>query len=214
MRPFARSTETMLRVGLTGGYATGKSFVAAELEKRGCHLIYADKVGHEVLAPTGEAYTPTVALFGQGILAADQTIDRKKLASLVFGNPESLRQLSALIHPAVFRAEEALIKRLDETDPKGIVVVEAAILIETGRYQHYDRLIVTTCSTEKQIARGMKRDGLSREDVLQRIARQMPIEEKKRLADYIVDTEGDKNETAAQVGDVYLNLASLAGQTT
>lgn len=203
----------MLRVGLTGGYATGKSFVARELEIHGCHLIYADKLGHEVLAPGGEAYAPTVALFGEGVLSADRTIDRKKLASVVFGNAELLKQLTALIHPAVFQLENALMKRIEETDPKGIVVVEAAILIETGRYRDYDRVVVTTCSREKQIARGMKRDGLSREEVMQRIERQMPIEEKIPLADYVIDTEGDKEATAAQVSGVYRNLARLAGQT-
>ena len=203
----------MLRVGLTGGYATGKSFVARELETHGCHLIYADKLGHEVLSPGGEAYAPTIALFGEDILSPDQTIDRKKLASLVFGNAELLKQLTELIHPAVFRLEEALMKRIQGADPKGIVVVEAAILIETGRYKDYDRVIVTTCSREKQILRGMKRDGFSREEVMQRIDRQMPIEEKIPLADYVIDTEGDKEATAAQVSEVYDNLARLAGQT-
>jgi dephospho-CoA kinase len=203
----------MLRVGLTGGYATGKSFVARELETHGCRLIYADKLGHEVLAPGGEAFLPTVALFGEGILSADGTIDRRKLASLVFGNAELLKQLTGLIHPAVFRAEEALMKGIKDADPKGIVVVEAAILIETGRYKDYDRVIVTTCSREKQIIRGMKRDGFSREEVMQRIDRQMRIEEKIPLADYVIDTEGDKEATAAQVSEVYDNLARLAGQT-
>lgn len=200
----------MLRVGLTGGYATGKSFVAAELEKHGCHLIYADNIGHEVLYPSGEAYAPTVALFGTGILSPDQSINRKKLAALVFNDPELLKQLTALIHPAVFRAEEALMKTVEETDPNGIVVVEAAILIETGRYRDYDRLIVTTCSLETQIARGMKRDGLSREQVMQRIARQMSMEEKRAFADYVVDTDGRKEDTSDQVKDVYLSLVRLA----
>ena len=203
----------MLRVGLTGGYATGKSFVARELETHGCHLIYADKLGHEVLSPGGEAYAPTIALFGEDILSPDQTIDRKKLASLVFGNAELLKQLTELIHPAVFRLEEALMKRIQGADPKGIVVVEAAILIETGRYKDYDRVIVTTCSREKQIIRGMKRDGFSREEVMQRIDRQMPIGEKIPLADYVIHTEGDKEATAAQVSEMYDNLARLAGQT-
>jgi dephospho-CoA kinase len=202
----------MLRVGLTGGYATGKSFVAQELETRGCHLIYADKLGHEVLAPEGKAYAPTIALFGEGILAAERTIDRKKLASVVFGDAELLKQLTAVIHPAVFELEEALIEGLKATDPKGIVVVEAAILIETGRYRDYDRVIVTVCSREKQISRGMKRDGLSREEVMQRIDRQMPMEQKIPLADYVIDTEGDKEATAAQVSGVFDNLARLAGQ--
>jgi dephospho-CoA kinase len=200
----------MLRVGLTGGYATGKSFVAAELEKHGCHLIYADKIGHEVLYPSGEAYAPTVALFGTGILSPDQSIDRKKLAALVFNDAELLKQLTALIHPAVFRAEEALMKTAEETDPNGIAVVEAAILIETGRYRDYDRLIVTTCSPETQIARGMKRDGLSREQVMQRIARQMSMEEKRAFADYVVDTDGRKENTSDQVKHVYLSLVRLA----
>jgi len=176
-------------------------------------LIYADKLGHEVLSPDGEAYAPTIALFGEEVLSPDRTIDRKKLASLVFGNAELLKQLTELIHPAVFQLEEALMKGIQEADPKGIVVVEAAILIETGRYKDYDRVIVTTCSREKQILRGMKRDGFSREEVMQRIDRQMPIGEKIPLADYVIDTEGEKEATAAQVSDVYDNLTRLAGQT-
>ena len=202
----------MLRIGLTGGYATGKSFVAQELQTHGCHLIYADKLGHQVLAPGGAAYAPAIALFGDGILSTDGTIDRKKLGSLVFGNAERLKQLTAVIHPAVFEIEEASISGIRATDAKAIVVVEAAILIETGRYRDYDRVIVTVCSREKQISRGMKRDGLSREEVMQRIDRQMPIEQKIPLADYVIDTEGDKEATAAQVSGVFESLAKLAGQ--
>ena len=200
----------MLKVGLTGGYATGKSFVAQELEKYGCHLVYADRLGHEALAPAGDAYEAAVALFGTSILSPDGTIDRKKLGALVFREPELLKQLADLIHPAVFRAEEGLLAKLRETHPKGIVVLEAAILIETGRYRQYDRVIVTVCSVEKQIIRGMKRDHLTREEVLERLARQMPLNEKRRFAHYVIDTDGEKDATAAQVNEVYQSLARLA----
>src|SRR3954468_15614200 len=99
----------MLLVGLTGGYATGKSFVASELERRGCHLIYADKLGHQVLEPGEEAYAAAIAIFGNEILREDQTIDRKKLGAIVFQNPEQLARLTAAVHPAVFKLEENLI---------------------------------------------------------------------------------------------------------
>jgi dephospho-CoA kinase len=203
----------MLRVGLTGGYATGKSFVAAELEQLGCHLIYADKLGHETLLPSGEAYGPAIQLFGSGILRPDGTIDRKALGDVVFENRVLLQRLTDLVHPAVFRLEEKLIAQFAASDPWGIVVVEAAILIETGRYRDYDRIIVTYCSLETQIARAIKRDHVTREQALARLANQKPVDEKRRFAHYLVDTDHMKEDTAASVKEIYLDLKRYAEQT-
>ncbi len=196
----------MLRVGLTGGYATGKSSVAKELERLGCHVIYADHLGHQVLEPPGEAYAPTVAAFGSAILDAEGRIDRKKLAGIVFGFPEKLEMLNGFVHPAVFRAEERLIADWTKLDPDGIIVVEAAILIETGRYRIFDRLLLTTCSPELQIQRALARDGTTREQVLQRLARQLPFADKQALADYVIDTSGTKEATARQVEEIFRDL--------
>ena len=200
----------MIRVGLTGGYATGKSFVATVLEQLGCHLIYADKLGHAVLERGGEAYRPTLAAFGPGILNPDETIDRRKLASLVFGAPELLDKLTSFVHPAVLRLEDELTHRLQAENPHGIVVYEAAILIETGHYRIYDRLIVTACDEETQIARGMKRDHVTRQDVMARLAKQLPLEKKKAFADHVIETGGTKDDTIRQVREIYGKLKQLA----
>jgi dephospho-CoA kinase len=201
----------MLKVGLTGGYASGKSFVAAELRRLGCRVIHADQLGHEVLLPGGAAYQPTLDLFGPDILAADGTIDRKALGALVFTSNDRLQKLNGIVHPAVFTLEEKLLAQFEAEDPQSIVVLEAAILIETGRYRACDKLILTVCSLETQLVRGIKRDGLTHEEALARIARQMPPEEKKRFADYLIDTDGEKSATLAQVHDVFIELKSLAG---
>jgi dephospho-CoA kinase len=200
----------MLRVGLTGGYATGKSFVASELEKLGCRMIYADRLGHDVMAPGGPAYDPIVKLFGRDILGADGAIDRKRLAAVVFGNDELLEKLNAIVHPAVFDREEALLADYAAQDPHAITVMESAILIETGRYKTFDRLILTTCSESLQVARGMKRDRLPRSEILKRISHQMPLEEKRKFVHYVIDTSGPKADTAAQVKTIYQSLRSLA----
>jgi dephospho-CoA kinase len=196
----------MLKVGLTGGYASGKSFVAAELQRLGCHLIYADRLGHAVLQPGGAAYQPTVDLFGREILAPDGTIDRKALASIVFASSELLAKLNAIVHPAVFEAEEKMLQEFETQDPRGIAVLEAAILIETGRYRACDKLILTACSVEAQVLRAIKRDRLTREQVLARLEKQMPLEQKKRFAHYIVNTDGDKQDTQNQVQKIFLEL--------
>jgi dephospho-CoA kinase len=200
----------MLNVGLTGGYATGKSFVARELERLGCHVIYADALGHEVLLPDGDAYAPAIAEFGSGILNSDRKIDRKKLAAIVFGDPARLEKLSSIVHPAVFRLEEKMLNELAAKDPRGIAVIEAAILIETKRYEWFDRIILTACDEEVQIARGMKRDHLTREQVLARLSNQMPLAEKRKHADYVIETDGTKDEIVRQVEIVYRDLARLA----
>jgi dephospho-CoA kinase len=201
----------MLLVGLTGGYATGKSFVASELQRRGCHLIYADQLGHRVLEPGGEAYQPAIATFGNRILQPDGTIDRKKLGSIVFENPEQLAKLNSIVHPAVFRMEQEMIERYAAEDPHGIIVIEAAILIESGRHALFDRLILTACDEELQIARGMRRDGLTREQASARLARQMPLEQKKTFAHFVIDTSGTKDNTVRQVEIVFRELTVLAG---
>ena len=200
----------MLRVGLTGGYASGKSFVAAELERLGCHVIHADHLGHRVLEPEGEAYLPTVGTFGEGILNSDRTINRKKLGAIVFNSPEQLETLTSIVHPAVFRLESRLLDELAEVDPSGIAVIEAAILIETGRYRVFDRIVLTACDEETQVIRGMSRDGLAAEQVRARMSKQLSLHEKKKYADYIVNTEGEKEATVQQVCAIFSQLQLVA----
>ncbi|MBV9760384.1 MAG: dephospho-CoA kinase [Acidobacteriaceae bacterium] len=200
----------MLKVGLTGGYASGKSFVAAELERLGCFVLRADLIGHAVLEPGGAAYSPTLHAFGPAILAPDHAIDRKKLASVVFENPELLEKLNSFVHPAVIAREDQMIEEYKTRNPQGVAIVEAAILIETGRDRMFDRIILTACDRETQIARGVKRDHLTREQVLARLARQLPLEEKKRHAHYVIDTSGEKQDTLCQVKVIFEALERLA----
>lgn len=200
----------MLRVGLTGGLATGKSFVGRTLADLGCFWIQADELGHRVLEPGGEAYGEVMAEFGRGILDEEGRIDRRKLAGQVFGDPEKLAKLNRIVHPLVIRLEEKLLAEYGARHPEGIAVVEAAILIETGSYKRFDRLIVTVCDPEQQIERAIRRTGMSREEVLARIRRQMPVEEKVKLADYVIDTSGAKEDTVRQVKRVYEELRSIA----
>jgi len=199
----------MLKVGLTGGLACGKTFVGEALAKLGCHLIQADELGHQVLLPSGEAYADVVREFGQCILNEDRIIDRKRLAAEVFGKPERLETLNRLVHPHVFRREEELIEQFARSDPRGIVVVEAAILIETGTYKNYDRLILVECEEQQQIERSLKRDHTDRAEVLARLSRQMPLAEKRRFAHYVIDTSGSKEETLRRVREVYEALRRI-----
>lgn len=196
----------MLLVGLTGGLASGKTLVGKELARLGCHLIQADELGHRVLLPDGEAYAAVVREFGCDILDGDGRINRRTLGGLVFNDPARLAALSAIVHPAVGRLQKQIVDGLAETDPDGIVVVEAAILVETGSYRNFERLIVAVCTVEQQIARSMHRDGLSREEVMVRLSRQLPLEQKKRLAHYVIDTSGLKEATIEQTGEVYRSL--------
>ncbi len=196
----------MLKVGLTGGLATGKTHVAGLLGKLGCYVVHADRLGHEVLLPDGEAYDDVVAEFGSGIVAADGAIDRKALASVVFSNPARLDALNAIVHPHVFRRQNEFFDSVARKDAHAIVVSEAAIMIETGSYKRYDRLILTVCPAEVQIRRFVEREGARDQEARQRLARQMPLDEKKKFADYIIDTSGTKADTEQQVRRVYLQL--------
>jgi dephospho-CoA kinase len=200
----------MLRVGLTGGLASGKSFVGRALAGMGCFLIQADELGRLVSEPGGEAYDEIVREFGPGILNPDGSIDRRRLAGQVFHDPQRLERLNALVHPWVYARERRLETDLARQHPDGIAVTEAAILIETGSYRQYDKLIVATCAPEQQIERAMARDHLTREEVLDRMRRQMPLEEKRKLADYVIDTSGSKEDTLVQARAVYNSLRSIS----
>ncbi|HYK60384.1 MAG TPA: dephospho-CoA kinase [Bryobacteraceae bacterium] len=199
----------MLRVGLTGGLASGKSLVGRALADLGCLLIQADELGRQVEEPGGEAYEGIVKEFGKEILTPQGAIDRRRLAALVFHEPERLKRLNALVHPPVKARERQLQEDFARRHPDGIAVTEAAILIETGTYREYDKLIVAVCRPEQQIERAMSRDGLTRKEVMDRVRRQMPLEEKRKHADYVIDTSGSKEDTLAQTRAVYNSLRSI-----
>lgn len=199
----------MIRAGLTGGLACGKSFVSRVFEDLGCHVVRADQLGREVLLKHGEAYQPVVDLFGREVLDEDGNIDRKKLAAVVFSAPERLAKLNAIVHPAVIRREEEFLRQAELSDPSGIGIVEAAILIETGSHHRFDKLIVVVCTPEQQMERALRRDGSTPDEVRARLSRQMPVEEKRRYADYIIDTSGTKESTVEQTTEVYKALRSL-----
>jgi dephospho-CoA kinase len=200
----------MLKVGLTGGLACGKSFVAEALAGLGCHVIEADRVGHEVMEPGGEAYDGVLATFGAGILDADGKIDRLRLAEHVFAVPAELEKLNAIVHPAVRARALRQFRELAAHDPRGIVIYVAAILIEAGAHREVDKIIVVSCAREQQIERAMHRSGASEAGVMARLERQMPLEKKKELADYIIDTSGTKDDTLHQTEIVYQDLLTLS----
>jgi dephospho-CoA kinase len=199
----------MLRVGLTGGLASGKTFVGRALADLGCYLIEADQLGHEVMLPGGEAYDAIVREFGEIVLDAERRISRRKLSGIVWNSPERLEKLSSFVHPPVQEREERKMAEIAQADPRAIVVVEAAILVETGRYKSFDRLIVVTCSAEQQMERALERGSYNKEEILARLSRQLPLEEKLRVANYVIDTSGSKDATLEQVRTVYGQLRSL-----
>jgi dephospho-CoA kinase len=199
----------MLKVGLTGGLACGKSFVGEALARYGCYLIRADELGHEVLAPGGEAFDPVRQEFGPGVVTPAGQIDRRKLAARVFSDPDALARLNSFVHPAVRRREEQLIAEFAAREPEGIAVVEAAILIETGSHTRFDRLILVTCTVEQQVARALHRDGGTEAEVRARLSRQMPFAEKRKFADFVIDTSGAKEETLRQTRAVYDELRRI-----
>lgn len=199
----------ILKVGLTGGLATGKTHVARVLAQLGCKVLSADELGHEVLLPGGEAYDDVIGEFGSQILGPDRRIDRRRLAAEVFDRPDRLQKLNSLVHPHVIHREEAWLAELAKTEPDAIAVIEAAILIETGSYKRFDRIILTVCSLENQMRRHMERSGESEAEARARLARQMPLEAKRPYAHYVIDTSGSREDTDSQVREVFRQLQQV-----
>lgn len=200
----------MLIAGLTGGLASGKTFVAAVFTELGAHVVEADQLGHEVLAPGGAAYATVVETFGTSILDANGIINRTQLGNLVFRDPEALARLNAIVHPAVHRLAQQRFAEIGTKDPSAVVIYIAAILVETGGYKQFPRLIVTKCTREQQIERALQRPGATLADVEARLARQLPLEQKLALATHIIDTSGTTEETRRQTKLVFEDLRKFA----
>jgi dephospho-CoA kinase len=196
----------MLNVGLTGSIAVGKSFVVLVLAELGCVVFDADKVAHSVMEPGRAAYLDLVKEFGDGILGADSKIDRMKLGPIVFADAERRRRLNEIVHPRVIEEQNRLLKEAEARHPDGISIIDAALMIESGGYKRFDKLIVVYCDRETQIARLMQRNQITREDAEQRVAAHISSEEKRRYADYEIDTSGTFQATRQRVIAVYQQL--------
>ena len=169
----------------------------------GCATFDADKIAHTVMEPGREAFDDIVREFGRVVLGADGSIDRTKLGAIVFADSERRRRLNEIVHPRVIIEQNLLLAEVERANPHGIVIVDAALMIESGSYKRFDKLIVVFCSRETQIERLMKRNNIAREQAELRVAAQMPSEEKRRYADYEIDTSGTQEETRARVTDVH-----------
>jgi dephospho-CoA kinase len=196
----------MLIVALTGGIATGKSVVSTILSQKGCYVQNADQVAHQLLEPGSEIFEELVNHFGPVILNETGKVNRRNLAEIIFKNPEERAYLNRLTHPLVLEKIKRTIKELEKEGNYEIYITEAALVIEAGYYQFYDRIILTYCSTEIQIQRLAFRDNLSREQALERILAQLPDSEKIPYAHYLIDTSGSLSETVEQTEKVFLNL--------
>jgi len=201
----------MLRVGLTGGIASGKSTVAARMRELGLNVLNADLLAHRLMEPGQPAYDDVVHEFGRDVLAADGTVDRKKLGAIVFRDPARRECLNRIVHPRVMEAREEQLKRMERENPRGMAIVEAALLIEAGYYKKLDRLIVCSCRPEQQMER-LRARGLSEDEARQRIAAQLPLEEKLLLADDVVDCSGTVEQTLRQTDELVERLRKLAAQ--
>lgn len=196
----------MLKVGLTGSIAVGKSFVLSILADLGCATFDADKIAHSVMEPGREAYRDVVGEFGSEVVRQDGAIDRARLGAIVFADPARRTRLNEIVHPRVIEEQNRLLAEAEAQGRARISVVDAALMIESGGYKRFDKLIVVFCDRETQITRLMSRNQLTREEAEMRVAAQMSSEEKRRYADYEIDTSGTIDETRRRVIEVYNDL--------
>jgi len=195
------------KIALTGGIATGKSYVLDRLRRRGVPCLDADVLAHGVMVAGSEATDAIARRFGPEALAADGSVNRRHLAPIVFADASARRDLEAIVHPAVYRAIGAALRGIARVDDAPLAVVDIPLLYETGHAGDFDRVIATVCRPELQIARLVER-GLSEPEALQRLDAQMPAEEKARRADFTITTDGSFAETDAQVDAILARLQS------
>jgi len=203
----------LLKVGLTGGIASGKSVVGEMFEALGAHLIQADGIAHELMQPGEAVYREVVRRFGEEILDPDGSVNRSRLAEAAFeglGKPSRVQELNQIVHPAVIRKQDDWMEEVGRQDSRAIAIVEAALILEAGAAKHFDRLVVVTSRPEQRIQRWAMRVGVdeeaARREVSRRMAAQFPDEEKIKAADYVIDNSGSLDETRKKVGEIYREL--------
>ena len=197
-----------LLVGLTGGIATGKSTVAEMLRQRGSVVIDADVLAREVVEPGQPALGRITEEFGRAVLQPDGRLDRKRLGTMVFADAARRQRLEQITHPAIRERFRHRLQELTEQGFCGLAIFDAAVMIESGNYKNMDRLIVVATDEDTQIARLMAREGIDHDEALRKVRSQMPVAEKAKLADYVIENAGDRAATEAQVQRVHAALAA------
>jgi len=209
----------LLKVGLTGGIASGKSVVGEMFASLGAHLIEADRIAHELMQPGEPVYQEVVRRFGSGILNPDGTVNRPKLAEAAFGNPSQsmpsrVKELNQIVHPAVVEKQDCWMEEIGRANPHAIAMVEAALIIEAAAASHFDRMVVVTCRPEQRVDRWAKSRGVDvgtgEKEVARRMAAQLTDEEKVKVADFVIDNSGSLDATRLQVKEIYERLRAQA----
>lgn len=196
----------MLKVGLTGSIAVGKTYVCEILRELGAFVLDADLTAREVVEPQTVGWQKIVGNFGREVLQSNDTLDRAKLGAIVFADEAKRQLLNSIVHPLVFEAQDEWLSRVEAENPQGVAVIDAALMIESGGFRRFNKMIVVWCEPEIQLERLMKRNNLSREDALSRIKSQMPQEEKKAYADFLIDTSEGFEATRRQTIEIYDQL--------
>jgi len=200
----------MLRVGLTGSIAVGKSFVTSILSDLGCRTLDADQTAREVVLPGSPGLAALAAAFGTDVLNPDGTLNRQQVGKIVFAEEEKRQELNRILHPFIIARQDEIIREWEREDPKAIGIIDAALMIESGGYRRFDKLIVVHCRPEVQLERLMLRDGISLQEEQARIDSQMPQAEKQKFADYLIDTSDGFEPTRERTVAVYNQLRRLA----
>lgn len=199
----------MLKVGLTGSIAVGKSFVCSVLADFGCHVLDADRTARDVVRPGTSGLESIIEKFGSGVLREDGELDRSALAAVVFADAEMRLILNSIVHPLVIAAQDEWLRGLELSDPEAIAVIDAALMIESGGYKRFDKLIVVWCEPAIQLTRLMLRENLETPAAQKRIGAQMSQDEKKRYADYLIDTSAGFAEATRHTEAVFKQLKQL-----
>jgi len=200
----------MLVVGLTGGVASGKTTVSRILQQEGAYLIDADLIARELVQPHTPIWSELIRAFGKEILEKDESINRRALAARVFSNPQKREQLEKILHPQIAREIDRRIEEIRKKDPEAVVVVDAALLVETGTYRRMDRLIVVTATEAQQVERLGNRTGAAPKEALGIISSQIPLAEKLKVADFIIRNEGALEETIRRAKEIFRELRTIA----
>lgn len=204
----------MLRVGLTGSIAVGKSFVTSVFAELGCHVLDADQTAREVVLPGAPGLEAIVKSFGNDVLNPDGTLNRQRLGATIFGDEEKRQKLNQILHPFIIARQDEIMRAWEQQDPHGIGIIDAALMIESGGYRRFDKLIVVHCRPEVQLERLMLRSNLSRDEAQARIDSQMPQAEKQKFADYLIDTSDGFEITRKRTHEVHNDLLRLAQKQT